>query len=65
MLEGAATVGEAQARPFSATVTLDSSLREALDAIVTSRTNVAVVTGDDHQYLGILTVERVSREIVS
>ena len=28
-------------------------------------TNVAVVTGEDHRYLGILTVERISQEIVS
>jgi CBS domain-containing protein len=65
MLEGAAKVGETRPRPFSATLTMDSSLREALDSIVTSRTNVAVVTGPDHQYLGILTVERVSQEIVA
>jgi osmoprotectant transport system ATP-binding protein len=65
MVEGGTTVGDARPRPFSAAVTMDSSLREALDAIVTSRTNVAVVTGEDHRYLGILTVERVSQEIVS
>jgi osmoprotectant transport system ATP-binding protein len=65
MLEGSAKVGEVRPRSFSAVVTTGSSLREALDAIVTSRTNVAVVTDEDHQYLGILTVERVSKEIVS
>jgi osmoprotectant transport system ATP-binding protein len=65
MLEDGRKIGDARPRPFSATVTLDSSLREALDAIVTSRTNVAVVTGEDSRYLGILTVERVSQEIVS
>jgi osmoprotectant transport system ATP-binding protein len=65
MLRGTQKVGEAGPRPFSAAVTMESSLREALDSIVTSRTNVAVVTGADHQYLGILTVDRVSREIVA
>jgi osmoprotectant transport system ATP-binding protein len=64
-LSGHARVGEAAARPFSAYVTKHSSLREALDSIVTSRTNVAVVLGEGQEYVGILTVERISREIVS
>jgi osmoprotectant transport system ATP-binding protein len=64
-LDGAAVVGDAQPRPFSAHVTQSDSLRQALDAIVTSRTNVAVVVGDEERYLGILTVERISREIVT
>jgi osmoprotectant transport system ATP-binding protein len=64
-LSGAARVGDAAARPFSAYVTKDSSLREALDSIITSRTNVAVVLGEGQEYVGILTVERISREIVS
>jgi osmoprotectant transport system ATP-binding protein len=64
-LAGHTRVGETQARPFSAYVTKESSLREALDSIVTSRTNVAVVLGEGQEYVGILTVERISREIVS
>ena len=64
-LDGRAAVGEATPRKFGAYVTSDSSLREALDSIVTSRTNVAVVAGEGERYLGILTVERISREIVS
>jgi osmoprotectant transport system ATP-binding protein len=64
-LDGLATVDEAVPRRFSAYVTSDSSLREALDSIVTSRTNVAVVAGEGDRYLGILTVDRISREIVS
>jgi osmoprotectant transport system ATP-binding protein len=64
-LDRHAKVGEVTPRKFSAYVTSDSSLREALDSIVTSRTNVAVVAGDGERYLGILTVERISREIVS
>ena len=64
-LDGTRTVGEATARKFSAYVTADSSLRQALDSIVTSRTNVAVVADDGDRYIGILTLERISREIVS
>jgi osmoprotectant transport system ATP-binding protein len=64
-LDGRTTVGEAHPRPFSAYVTADSSLRQALDSIVTSRTQVAVVATEGQRYRGILTLERVSREIVS
>ena len=64
-LQGKRTVGEAAPRPFSAYVTKDDSLRQALDAIVTSRTNVAVVAEEDQRYMGILTLERISREIIS
>ncbi len=64
-LEGAATVGDAQAQKFSAYVTSKDSLRQALDSIVTSRTNVAVVVSEGQRYLGILTLERISREIIS
>jgi osmoprotectant transport system ATP-binding protein len=64
-LEGRATVGEVSSRKFSAYVTSESSLREALDSIVTSRTNVAVVAGEGDRYEGILTVERISKEILS
>ena len=64
MLEGVASAGEAGPRPFSAYVTSQSTLREALDAIVTSRTQVAVVATEGQHYAGILTLERVSREIL-
>jgi osmoprotectant transport system ATP-binding protein len=63
--EGAATVGEARIRPFSAYVTAQDSLRQALDSIVTSRTNVAVVATQGQRYRGILTLERISREITA
>ncbi|MFN2589709.1 MAG: ABC transporter ATP-binding protein [Actinomycetota bacterium] len=65
VLKGRRRVGEAEPRKFSAYVTATDSLRQALDAIVTSRTNVAVVATEDDRYLGILTLERISREIVS
>jgi osmoprotectant transport system ATP-binding protein len=65
MLQGASRVGDATPRPFSAYVTESDSLRQALDSIVTSRTNVAVVATEGQRYAGILTMERISKEIVS
>jgi osmoprotectant transport system ATP-binding protein len=64
-LEGLATAGDATPRPFSAYVTARDSLRQALDSIVTSRTAVAVVVTEGQRYRGILTLERISREIVA
>jgi osmoprotectant transport system ATP-binding protein len=64
-LDGKASVGDATPRPFSAYVTDESSLRHALDSIVTSRTQVAVVVTEAQTYRGILTLERISKEIVS
>ncbi|MDP8955761.1 MAG: betaine/proline/choline family ABC transporter ATP-binding protein [Actinomycetota bacterium] len=64
-LEGHQSVGEATIRPFSAYVTADSSLRQALDSIVTSKTNVAVVATEGQRYAGILTLERISQEIIA
>jgi osmoprotectant transport system ATP-binding protein len=64
-LEGKESVSEAKIRKFSAYVTARSTLRQALDSIVTSRTQVAVVVDADERYRGILTLERVSREIIS
>jgi len=64
-LEGAERVADANPRRFGAYVTQDDSLRQALDSIVTTRTNVAVVVSEGQRYLGILTLERISKEIVS
>jgi osmoprotectant transport system ATP-binding protein len=64
-LEGHRAVGEVEPRKFSAYVTADSSLRQALDSIVTSRTQVTVVADEEDRYLGILTLERLSKEVVS
>ena len=64
-LRGCSTVAEADARPFSAYVTARDSLRQALDSIVTSRTAVAVVVTKGQRYRGVLTLERISQEIVS
>jgi osmoprotectant transport system ATP-binding protein len=57
-------VSEVKPRPFSAYVTEQSTLREVLDSIVTSRTHVAVVAIEGQRYKGILTLERISKEIV-
>jgi osmoprotectant transport system ATP-binding protein len=64
-VERAGSVSNLTPKPFSAYVTSDSSLRQALDSIVTSRTQVAVVVTEGQRYRGILTLERISREIVS
>jgi osmoprotectant transport system ATP-binding protein len=64
-LEGCATAGEATPTRFSAYVTARDSLRQALDSIVTSRTAVAVVVSEGQHYRGILSLERVSKEILA
>jgi osmoprotectant transport system ATP-binding protein len=63
-LSGHAMVGEAGTRPFSAVVSPTDSLREALDAIVTNKTHVAAVV-DEGRYCGLLTLERVARELTA
>ena len=64
-VKDAGHLSELSPRPFSAYVTKESSLRQALDSIVTSRTKVAVVAHEGQRYAGILTMERISQEIVS
>jgi osmoprotectant transport system ATP-binding protein len=62
-LDGAASAADAHPRRFSAYVTANDSLRQALDSIVTSSTNVAVVVSEGQRYLGILTLDKLSREV--
>ena len=64
-LRGCATVGEATPRAFSAYVKAGDSLRQALDSIVTSKTGVAVVVDDAGGYVGILSLDVVSRELIA
>jgi osmoprotectant transport system ATP-binding protein len=64
-LDGVKTLNEASPRRFSAAVTGEDSLRQALDSIVTSQTNVAVVLDHGQRYVGILTLEHVSKEIIA
>jgi osmoprotectant transport system ATP-binding protein len=62
-LDSAATVADTRPHRFSAYVTVNDSLRMALDSIVTSETNVAVVVTEGQRYLGVLTVDRLTQEI--
>jgi osmoprotectant transport system ATP-binding protein len=64
-LEGRARVSDAPAQKFSAFVTADSSLREALDSLITSETQVAAVVWEGQRYRGVLNLERISREILA
>jgi osmoprotectant transport system ATP-binding protein len=56
-------VAEAEIRPFQLQVRADDSLRAALNAMVQSRTGVAVRVSDGDRYEGIVTLELLSREI--
>jgi osmoprotectant transport system ATP-binding protein len=49
-------------RPFEVRLDVDSSLREALDTIITSHTRVAPVF-DDGRFVGTITAEGISREL--
>jgi len=48
--------------PFVARLGLDDSLRDALDTVITSHTRVAPVF-DGERFVGMLTVEAISREL--
>jgi osmoprotectant transport system ATP-binding protein len=56
-------VGDAELRPFQLQVRADDSLRAALNAMVQSRTGVAVRVSDGDRYEGIVTLELLSKEI--
>jgi osmoprotectant transport system ATP-binding protein len=62
-LEAGRKMGDLAARPFLVRVTADNTLREALDAIVTSHNQVAVVYDGD-RYAGMLTLDRISENLV-
>ncbi|MDP8959801.1 MAG: ABC transporter ATP-binding protein [Actinomycetota bacterium] len=62
-LDPGRSLGELSTRPFRVRVDPSNSLREALDAVVNSRTRVAVVYDGD-RYLGMLTVDQISEEIL-
>ena len=61
-LDGRVDLRGVEARPFLVRVGPTSSLREALDAIVSHRTQVAVVTEGD-RYLGILSLSHLNEEL--
>jgi osmoprotectant transport system ATP-binding protein len=64
-LDGAATIGELTPKPFLSVVTADTTLKAALDGIVTSHTRVAMAVDDDGRYLGMLTVHNLAEGIVA
>jgi osmoprotectant transport system ATP-binding protein len=57
------TIDEVGLADSEVRLSCDDSLREALDEIMTSHVRVAPVFGDDGELLGMLTSERVGREI--
>jgi osmoprotectant transport system ATP-binding protein len=63
MLDGVARVADVVPRNFAAVVTGQDTLRQALDVIVTSRTHVAVVVDEQQRYQGIVTLDRLTREL--
>ncbi|HEY8547210.1 MAG TPA: ABC transporter ATP-binding protein [Acidimicrobiales bacterium] len=62
-LNGDATMGGVEPKPFRAVFGAGTSLKAALDGIVTSQTRVAVVVGDDDRYRGMLTVDDLAEGI--
>ena len=58
-LDGHDTAGAAGPKPFAASVSLTTPLREALDQIVQSRTRVAVVI-DSGAYVGIVSIDDIA-----
>lgn len=62
-LQGHETLAHISARDFQTKLAPEDSLREALDAVITSQTAVAAVFDGD-RYLGMASVEEISKEIV-
>ncbi len=62
-LEPGRAVGDVDTHDFRVWVSADASLRTAVDAIVTTRNQVAVVYDGEH-YRGMLFIEAVSRELL-
>lgn len=61
-LAAGGTVGEAEPRPFLVELSPGGTLREALDAIVSHRTQVSVIT-DDGAYLGLLSLTHLHDQL--
>jgi osmoprotectant transport system ATP-binding protein len=62
-LEGHADLASVPVRRYRDRISPEASLKEALDVVVSSHTSVAAVF-DEERYLGIATIDRISREIV-
>ncbi len=62
-LEPGRAIGDHTTHDFRVWIESDATLREALDAIVNTRNQVAVVY-EDNRYLGMLFVDRISAELL-
>ncbi len=62
-LNHGSTVERVGARPFRTRLDVSATLKEALDVVVSSHTRIAAVF-DGERYLGMLTADRISEEIV-
>jgi osmoprotectant transport system ATP-binding protein len=62
-LDGNARIADAVPEPFAAVVDPDTTLKAALDQIVTSRTRVAVVVDAGGRYQGVLTVDDLAEGV--
>ena len=62
-LDGAAALTDLSPRRTHSVVGPDSTLRQALEVILNSRSEVAIVLEDDRRYLGAVTVESIRREL--
>jgi len=63
-LDPGTALGDHGTQPFKVWVSPDSTLREALDTVVNEHTGVAMVNDDDG-YVGMLTVQAISGEILT
>jgi len=57
------SIDTSRLRPFQTRLTPTSSLKEALDAVITSQTAVAAVFDGD-RFVGMITADQISKEIV-
>ncbi len=62
-LDSHSPVSELSPRPFRTSLSPDNTLREALDAVVSSHTRAAAVF-EAGRYLGILTLNHISEEVL-
>ena len=53
----------AEARRFAAHTTTDTSLRQALDSVISSRTGVAVVVDDQENLVGMIDAEHLAEQL--
>ncbi|CAN5614076.1 ATP-binding cassette domain-containing protein [soil metagenome] len=62
-LDGATDLASLHPRRTEAVVSGDSTLRQALEVILNSRSEVAIVLEGNHRYLGSVTVESIRKEL--